>query len=247
MSMLKLDNDKTELLVIYPKSVDATTLSFSVKVGYVHIQPSAHARNVGAAFDSVMGPDQYVQNICLAAYYLLHSISRIRRHLDVQSVKQLIQALVISRLDKCNSRLHWSAYRPTPALAGCSECLRENHHGPWRVRTHNPSTQGLKVASNGESHPIQDPGAHLQMPARTCSSIHIWLTHRVPPCQDTTVSWLTASCPAEGQHESRREGILLRCTKVMEQTYSSCLPQCHPQTVQSHSENSPFQRTLWLT
>ena len=66
-NMLKLNDDKTELLVIYPKLVDVTTLSCSVKVGDVHIQPSAYVRNLGVAFDCVMALDRHVQNICRAA------------------------------------------------------------------------------------------------------------------------------------------------------------------------------------
>ena len=73
--------------------------------------------------------------------------------------------------------------------AGCPECLHENHRGPWKVRTHNPSIQGLTLASHSEPHLLQDPGAHLQMPARTCSSVLIWLNYlQSTVCQETMVS-----------------------------------------------------------
>ena len=96
--MLKLNDDKTEFLVIYTKAAEATISPCSVGVGDVCIQPSTHVRTLGVAFDSVMVLDQHVQNH-------LEAIGRIRRYLDVQSAKRLIQALVISRLDGCDSLL----------------------------------------------------------------------------------------------------------------------------------------------
>ena len=52
-----------------------------------------------------MALEHHVANICRAAYFHLHSIGRIRRYIDQQSAKQLVHALVISRLDGCNSLL----------------------------------------------------------------------------------------------------------------------------------------------
>ncbi len=39
-------------------------------------------------------------------YYQLHCIGRIRRYLDKESTKRLVHALVLSRLDGCNSLLY---------------------------------------------------------------------------------------------------------------------------------------------
>ena len=41
-----------------------------------------------------------------AAYYYLRAIGRIRRYLNQQSTEQLVHALVIPRLDSCNSLLY---------------------------------------------------------------------------------------------------------------------------------------------
>jgi len=48
---------------------------------------------------------EHVGTVCKKASYQLHSIQRIRRYLDENAVKALVQALVISRLDYCNSLL----------------------------------------------------------------------------------------------------------------------------------------------
>ena len=50
--------------------------------------------------------EHHIANICRSAYYHLHSIYKIRCYLDQQSTKQLVHAMVISRLDTCNSLLY---------------------------------------------------------------------------------------------------------------------------------------------
>ena len=49
---------------------------------------------------------EYYTNISRAAYYHLRAIGCIRRYLDQQSTKQLVHALVISRLASCNNLLY---------------------------------------------------------------------------------------------------------------------------------------------
>lgn len=105
-NMLRLNDDKTELLIAYPKSTTAANLPGSVVIGDANITPSTQVRNLGVAFDSTMALEQHVSNICRAAYFHLRRIGHVRRYLDLQSAKQLVHALVISRLDGCNSLLY---------------------------------------------------------------------------------------------------------------------------------------------
>ena len=53
-----------------------------------------------------MSLERHVTNISRTAYYHLHSIGRIRRYLEQGHTKQLVHALVISRIDCCNSLLN---------------------------------------------------------------------------------------------------------------------------------------------
>lgn len=105
-NMLRLNDDKTELLIIYPKSASVGSLpNVTITIGDSHVTPSTQVRNLGVVFDSTMAMDRHVANICRAAYFHLHRIGRIRRYLDQHSAKQLVHALVISRLDSCNGLL----------------------------------------------------------------------------------------------------------------------------------------------
>lgn len=107
--LLKLNDDKTELLVLHPKTAtpkEIAKLPRSVTVGNSEVVSVRSARNIGAVFDVTMSMEEHVAGLCRSAYYHLHSISRVRRYIDMQCAKQLVHALVISRLDTCNSLLY---------------------------------------------------------------------------------------------------------------------------------------------
>ena len=105
-NMLMLNDDKTELLIFHPKSTDPVDLPQGVIVGNSSIPPSKTAKNLGVIFDTTMSLSKHISGMSRAAYYHLRAIGRIRRYLDRQSTKQLVHALVISRLDGCNSLLY---------------------------------------------------------------------------------------------------------------------------------------------
>ena len=104
--MLKLNDDKTEILIIRPKSAHQHLLPESVRIGNTNVTPNMHARNLGVTFDCNMSFERHVTNISRTAYYHLHSIGRIRRYLEQGHTKQLVHALVISCIDCCNSLLN---------------------------------------------------------------------------------------------------------------------------------------------
>ena len=60
-------------------------------------------KNLGVYIDSELKLSTHVNNIFSSSFNTLQNISRIRHHLDCDSTKILVQALVISRLDYCNS------------------------------------------------------------------------------------------------------------------------------------------------
>ena len=50
--------------------------------------------------------EAHVRNVCSSAFYHFYHISRIRDVLDIKTAATVVQALVISRLDYCNSLLY---------------------------------------------------------------------------------------------------------------------------------------------
>ena len=104
---LKLNDEKTELMFISTKAQAGETLLHvpSVRVGDARITPANTVKNLGVIFDSQLKMEAHVDAVCKACHFHLHNIGKVRRYLDLQTVKTVVQAIVCSRLDYCNSLL----------------------------------------------------------------------------------------------------------------------------------------------
>ena len=88
---LKLNDDKTELIVFSSKLRPRPCLS--------------SVRNLGVLFDQTLSFGENVSKLCKSSHYLLRNISKIRKHLDENSTETLVHAFVSSKLDYCNALL----------------------------------------------------------------------------------------------------------------------------------------------
>ena len=102
---LKLNTDKTELLVISSKFRLRPVL-LGVIVGNDVVAPSESARNIGVIFDSNLDYKKHVNAICRSCFFHIRNLSRIRKFLSADNIKILVHAFIISRLDNCNSLLY---------------------------------------------------------------------------------------------------------------------------------------------
>ena len=103
---LKLNPDKTEFLLIGKEQQQSKYLSmFPIELFGVKTYPAKFARNVGVIFDKNFNFRSHISAICSSCIYYIRDLRRIRRHLDLESAKLLVNALVSSRLDYCNSLL----------------------------------------------------------------------------------------------------------------------------------------------
>ncbi|KAK3562041.1 hypothetical protein QTP86_025226, partial [Hemibagrus guttatus] len=100
---LKLNPSKTELLIIPGDPSPAQDLAISLNNSM--ISPSATARNLGVTMDNQLSFSSHVTNVTRSCRFLLYNIRRIRPFLSTQATQVLVQSLVISRLDYCNSLL----------------------------------------------------------------------------------------------------------------------------------------------
>ena len=97
LNKLKLNDDKTELLVIGSGNLSASQLpSFTATDGSV-IQPLHSAKNIGVIFDNKLNMERQVSAICKSAFFHIRNISRIRKFLSVSSTKALVHAFVTCR------------------------------------------------------------------------------------------------------------------------------------------------------
>ena len=119
-NFLKLNDDKTEPLIITTRKELSKISDISIKVGDQSISPSDDPpRNVGVIFDSTCCLDAYVAKLCRSMNLNLYSVENIRKYLDRPTAEKVINATVTSRLDYCISLLYGAKtipHRPTAVL-----------------------------------------------------------------------------------------------------------------------------------
>lgn len=101
---LKLNNDKTELLILHAHHRPPPSLD-SVCAGTELIKASESVRNIGVWFDKTLVMKKHVNSVCKTAFYQLRHLATIRRFQSYQHFEILIHAFVTSTLDYCNSLL----------------------------------------------------------------------------------------------------------------------------------------------
>ena len=105
VDMLKMDGDKTELLVLNGRNRPLAPLT-TISVCDEEINRSTKARNVGVIYDTSLSMGNHIMVICKAAFFHLRNISRIRKYLSSQMAEMFVHAFVSSRLGYCNSLLY---------------------------------------------------------------------------------------------------------------------------------------------
>ena len=102
---LKLNDDKTELLVFTSPRYQDRVQNSTILVGSNAVESSSSARDLGIILDSTLNMEKHVSTICKAAYHHLRNINSIRNSLDTRTAEILIHAFVTSRLDCGNAVL----------------------------------------------------------------------------------------------------------------------------------------------
>ena len=96
---LKLNDDKTEFLVITSKHNQSKYCTDSLQIATSMIQPTASARNLGIVFDNILSMDNHIKNVCKSTYFHIRNLYEIRKILDQDTASLLVHALITSRLD----------------------------------------------------------------------------------------------------------------------------------------------------
>ena len=104
-NMLKLNDSKTELLVVSSKFREGV-LDKCIKIGNSTIPSSPSIRNLGVFMDPNYTMVPHVNNLVRTAFLKIRELSYYRRYLTNESAKTAVHAYITSRLDYCNSLLY---------------------------------------------------------------------------------------------------------------------------------------------
>ena len=105
-NMMKLNDSKTEFLIIGSRQQLAKINVDSIKVGASEIVSTSSVRNLGAWLDKNMSMDAHVGKVCSKAFFGLYKIRQIRKFLSVDATNTLVHPFVTSHVDYCNSLLY---------------------------------------------------------------------------------------------------------------------------------------------
>ena len=139
---LQLNLAKTELLIIPAKP--SISHDLSITLGSATVTPSSSARNLGVTMDDELSLTAHIAAVSRSCRFTLYNIRKIRRYLSEHSTQLLVQALVLSKLDYCNSLLAGlpaCATRPLQRIQNAAARLvfnlpRRSHVTPLLVSLH---------------------------------------------------------------------------------------------------------------
>ena len=100
---LKINPDKTELILLHPKSLQKEVIIGGTIIEQQCVRFSDEVKNVGVWLDKNLKMDKHVNHIVSHCYKLLKDIGRIRNVLSKKHTEMLVHAVISSRLDYCNS------------------------------------------------------------------------------------------------------------------------------------------------
>ena len=105
-NFLKLNDDKTDFLVIGNKCFLTKVKCNLLSVGDHCVSASNCVKNIGVTLDSSLSMENEIKAKCKSAWWQLYQISKIKKFLTTEQQKTVIVSLVISKLDRNNSLLH---------------------------------------------------------------------------------------------------------------------------------------------
>jgi hypothetical protein len=102
---LKLNDDKTEVILCGSDASREKVVLDSVTVGSSQITPSGSVRDLGLFIDSSLTLVPHISSVVKSCYFYLRSLGKLRPFLNKFTANSVAVALIQSRLDYCNSCL----------------------------------------------------------------------------------------------------------------------------------------------
>ena len=104
-NLLKLNDDKTEFILTGSCLQLAKVDNISLVIGQDTIQPTESRHNLRCYMDKALKGGAHISKLCSSLYLAIKQIARVRNLIDKDTTSLIMQALILSRLDYCNSLL----------------------------------------------------------------------------------------------------------------------------------------------
>jgi hypothetical protein len=102
---LKLNDDKTEALVVGSRSYSNLINSQSLEIGGNCNPFKTCVKDLGVYLDNTLSMHHHISHLCRSSFLALRRIGSIRSYLTESTTAQLVSSFITSRLDYCNATL----------------------------------------------------------------------------------------------------------------------------------------------
>ena len=103
INKLKLNDDKTEVLLLNPRSFEVPVQYTSIRIGEENIEFSESAKNLGVVINNTLSMHDNITNVCKSMYLEIRRMKHMSKYLNENSLKTIASSFILSRLDYCNS------------------------------------------------------------------------------------------------------------------------------------------------
>ena len=99
-NFLKLNEDKTEILVVGPKTKREKLIK---NLGTLTPWTKSEVTSLGVVIDSDLNFNSHINKITKTSFFHLRNIAKIRPFMNQNDAEKLIHAFISSRIDYCNT------------------------------------------------------------------------------------------------------------------------------------------------
>lgn len=107
MHFLKLNPSKSQVIIFHPKAISKQLVFQRLLLSdgsYIPISQEVY--NLGVTLDSQLTYNSHISTTIAQGYHLIRNVSSIRKYLSDDHLKTLVNAVVIAKVDNCNSLLY---------------------------------------------------------------------------------------------------------------------------------------------
>ena len=106
-SFLKLNASKSQVIIFAPKFLASQVYIDQIKLSNgCSIPVSTMVTTLGVLVDRELSYTPQINVICSGSYKLLRNLASVRKFLNAHDLRLLVQSIIISRIDNCNSLLY---------------------------------------------------------------------------------------------------------------------------------------------
>ena len=104
---LQLNDDKTEIIWFGSRAnlKKFSSADTTLRIGSTIVEPVNSMRNLGVCMDSALSMRTHIGKVSSACFYHLRCLRQLRYAVSKSTIQRLVSALVLARIDNCNSVL----------------------------------------------------------------------------------------------------------------------------------------------